>query len=141
MELKFYEAILRTGNRTEESVRQQAIKENWVGKTTDKEIKEIIESGNYFDGCQVAVGIDNFDKEKYALVFWNPKDDSKIQDAMYIMEQDELFGCYIDNKEEFDDLWAAGEYEPSGTICFSKAEVEIIGELGKGWTDLESLVK
>lgn len=136
MELKLYEAILHTGNRTEESIRKQAKEENWIGKLEDKDIQNIINMGKYFDGCQVAVADGLSGEDNYSLAFWNPKDDEKVKEAFYLMEQDDFFGCYVDDRERFDTAWESEQYEPGGTTHFSKDEVEIIGLLGKDWTEL-----
>ncbi len=135
MELKFYEAILHTGNRTEENIRKQAAEEHWIGSLEEKDIQNYIDLGKYFDGCQVAVA-DALGGEGYALGFWNEKDDAKIKEAFYLMEQDDYFGCFVGDREGFDAAWKSGEYEPGGTTHFSKEEVEVIGPLGKGWSEI-----
>lgn len=96
----------------------------------------MIECGKHFDGCQVALA-DEFTGDGYVLGFWNEKDNPKIKEAFYLMEQDEFFGCYVDDRDGFDKAWDAGEYEPEGSAHFEKSEVEIISiPLGKDWTDL-----
>jgi hypothetical protein len=135
MGLEFYEAILHTGNRTEESIRQQAKEENWIGSLKDKDIQNIINSGKHFDGCQVGVAKKTLRGDGFTLGFWREEDDSKIKEALWYLELDEYFGSYSeDERVEFDDAWAAGEYEAGGSISFNLDEVEIIGVLGKDWT-------
>lgn len=142
MGLEFFEAILHTANRTEESIRQQAKKENWIGSLKDKDIQNIISCGKYFDGCQVGVRKHLSGGEKYILGGWREEDDSKIKEAFWYMEQDDYFGAYCeDERAEFDEAWSKGEYEPGGSVSFEMGEVEIIGKLGKDWTELPNARK
>ena len=81
-----------------------------------------------WDGVHVTVS--NLVPGEYSVVGWPPEEDEKVKNAIYLMEQDPVFGMYADDRERFDADWAAGEWEPSGSIVFSPAMVEIIGELG-----------
>lgn len=132
--MKLFEAILHTGNRTRENIKEQSKRENWIGQLKEEDINNILESGKHFDGVRVAVMESFYSKEQYALGFWNPEDDEKVKEAIYLLEQDEYFGTYVNDREGFDTVWAAGEYEPIGTLNFDKEEVEIIGPLGKEWS-------
>lgn len=128
-----YEAVLHTGNRTPESIREQAAREHWIGMLTEEDIQREIQIGNHLEGVR-AVVIER--EEKYSFCFWSSEDDAKVKEAIYLMEQDPIFGVY-DDRESFDTVWAAGEYCPGGGIGFCKEEVEITGPIGSTWTKAE----
>lgn len=97
-------------------------------KYSEDEIKIIIDYMQAWDGVHVTLS--HLLPEEYSVVGWPPEEDEKVKNAIYLMEQDPVFGTYVDDREGFDAAWAAGEWEPSGSIVFSPAMVEIIGELG-----------
>lgn len=97
-------------------------------KYSQDEIKIITDYMQAWDGIHVTLS--NLLPEEYSVVGWPPEEDEKAKEAIYLMEQDPVFGMYVDDRERFDADWAAGEWEPSGSIIFSPAMVEIIGELG-----------
>ncbi len=46
--------------------------------------------------------------------FFIKQDDEKICDFVYQIEQDKLFGLYVNQREEFLKDWDAEEYDPAG---------------------------
>lgn len=127
MSLDIYKAILHTSGKTPEQIREQAEKEKWVGTLSDKDIDDMIKYWNQLDGLEVLVGEGL--SEDYALVYWNPEDDEKVMEAMYLAEQDPIFGNYINDKDGFKEAWKNGEYEPGGTFSIAKEDVEIIEKM------------
>lgn len=120
--IKLYKGILHTADFTEEMAKAED--QNY----SDEEIKIITDYMQAWDGAHVTLS--NLLPEEYSVVGWPPEEDEKVKNAIYLMEQDPVFGMYVDDRERFDADWAAGEWEPSGSIVFSPAMVEIIGELG-----------
>lgn len=120
--IKLYKGILHTADFTEEMAKAED--QNY----SDEEIKIITDYMQAWDGAHVTLS--NLLPEEYSVVGWPPEEDEKVKNAIYLMEQDPVFGMYVDGRERFDADWAAGEWEPSGSIVFSPAMVEIIGELG-----------
>lgn len=100
---------------------------------TEEELKIITDYMKAWDGVQVTVS--NLLPGEYSVVGWPPEEEEKIKDAIYLMEQDPVFGMYIDEPERFLADWEAGTWEPSGSIIFSPAMVEILGELKKEAAD------
>lgn len=94
----------------------------------EEEIKVIEEYMAAWDGVKVTVS--NLVPGEYSVVGWPPEEDEKVRDAIYLMEQNPVFGLYVNEKERFDADWAAGSWEPSGSIIFAPNMVEILGELG-----------
>lgn len=72
---------------------------------------------------------------EYSVVGWPPEEEEKAKEAIYLMEQDPTFGTYVNDREKFDEDWAAGSWEPSGAIVFPDEMVEILGELKGGSAD------
>ena len=120
--IKLYKGILHTADFTEEMAKAED--QNY----SVEEIKIITDYMQAWDGTHVTLS--NLLPEEYSVVGWPPEEDEKVKNAIYLMEQDPVFGMYVDDRERFDADWAAGEWEPSGSIVFSPAMVEIIGELG-----------
>lgn len=120
--IKLYKGILHTADFTEEMAKAED--QNY----SEEEIKIITDYMQAWDGAHVTLS--NLLPEEYSVVGWPPEEDEKVKKAIYLMEQDPVFGMYVDDRERFDADWAAGEWEPSGSIVFSPAMVEIIGELG-----------
>ena len=117
---KLYKAILHTAGFKIE------MDEN--GSNHTEEEKEIAEKYMAaWDGVHVTVS--NFVPGEYSVVGWPPEEEEKVKNAIYCMEQDRVFGMYIDDPEGFTKDWEAGTWEPSGSVVFPPAMVEILGEL------------
>lgn len=97
-------------------------------KYSEEEIKIITDYMQAWDGIHVT--LIHLLPEEYSVVGWPPEEDEKVRNAIYLMERDPVFGMYVDDRERFDADWAAGTWEPSGSIVFSPVMVEILGELG-----------
>lgn len=120
--IKLYKGILHTADYTEEMAKAED------PNYSEEEIKIITDYMKAWDGAHVTLS--NLLPNEYSVVGWPPEEDEKVKNAIYLMEQDPVFGMYVDDRERFDADWAAGEWEPSGSIVFAPAMVEIIGELG-----------
>lgn len=120
--MNIYRATLHTGGKTREQVKQQ-----FDTPATEKEIDETLEYYNKLDGATVFVTEGLF--KSYDLISWPEEESKRMKEAIYLVEQDSMFGTYIDQREEFDADWEAGNYSPSGILTFDKADVEIIAEI------------
>ena len=122
--------------REEDRKLQRAILHT-AGKYTQEDLSEYSEEDKKviegymaaWDGVHVTVS--NFLEGEYSVVGWPTEEEEKAKEAIYQMEQDSMFGTYIDDREKFEKDWAAGEWEPSGSIVFPPEMVEILGELVK----------
>lgn len=118
-----YKAILHTDGFTVDE------KDAQEKKYSEEELKIITDYMQAWDGVRVTVSA--LVPGEFSVVGWPPEEDEKVKNAIYLMEQDLVFGMYEDDCERFDADWAAGKWEPSGSIVFSPAMVEIVGELGE----------
>ena len=120
--IKLYKGILHTADFTEEMAKAED--QNY----SEEEIKIITDYMQAWDGAHVTLS--NLLPEEYSVVGWPPEEDEKVKNAIYLMEQDPVLGKKVDDREGFDAAWAAGTWEPIGSIVFPPEMVEILGELG-----------
>ncbi|HBG0292566.1 TPA: hypothetical protein KPF65_002749 [Clostridioides difficile] len=119
-----YKVKLKT-KRTLEQVKNQSVDFEY----SEEGLKNTLKYYNLIDGLEVIVV--KF-KDEYSLAGCDEKDIEKIRDAYYILEQDEYFGCYINEYERFKKDWENGECGGEIGMVFSDDEVEIIEKLMEG---------
>lgn len=78
---------------------------------------------DFMDGEPAVVAESKGEPGKYTFLYL--EDSKKDKELFYMMEQDSVMGAYIGNREEFNTVWAAGEYEPCGCIYLEKKYIEI----------------
>lgn len=79
---------------------------------TDEQLQAFLEAYQALHGVECA-GIQFSLKEgNWTIAGWEEKDADKFRDWIYQIEQDDMFGQYIDDYECFLKDWEAGEYEP-----------------------------
>jgi len=128
MGVKLFMAILYTRNKTKESI----IKELSCYDLSNEKIGKIIEYYNQLDGAEVLVMQGYFDADKWKLVGWSDKYDEQIKEAIYTLEQDEVFGMYVNDREGFEEAWNKEDgYEFGDWACFNKEDVEILESVVK----------
>lgn len=74
---------------------------------------------------QIGYVIPNFIDESY-YTYLGLENDEKAKEFSWTVEQNLLFGSYVDDREGFDKVWDAGEYSPDGCIIIPKKYVEVI---------------
>lgn len=127
MNIKPIKAMLHTAGKTDEEILKQS------GLISPEEIpkaRKIIEA---WDGIEVIVDatLINEQIQQYALIGWDEQDceiDGRIKEVIYLMEQDPMFGTYVDDRERFELDWAEKRYEPAGGIVFEPEDIEILEE-------------
>lgn len=62
-------------------------------------------------------------------------DEIKSKELCYIMEQDPVMGCYINQREEFNRAYDAGEYYQDAAFCLPMKAVEIIDDVDNGYAE------
>ena len=127
MNIKPIKAMLHTAGKTDEEILKQS------GLISPEEIpkaRKIIEA---WDGIEVIVDatLINEQIQQYALIGWDEQDceiDGQIKEVIYLMEQDPMFGTYVNDRERFELDWAEKRYEPAGSIVFEPEDIEILEE-------------
>ncbi|EGT4205493.1 hypothetical protein EPL64_13020 [Clostridioides difficile] len=97
--------------------------------SSEEGLKRALKYNNLINGLEVTVV--KF-KDVYCLANCDEKDVEKIRDAYYILEQDEYFGCYINEYERFKKDWENGNCDGEASMVFSDDEIEIIEKLREG---------
>jgi hypothetical protein len=88
---------------------------------TDHELWKSI--AEYMDG-EAALVVDHY--ANYGrFTFLGLQDETKNKELAYMKEQDSMMGCYIDNRDRFNEDWDQEEYEPDGLFILSKENVII----------------
>ncbi len=128
----FYKAKLKTGEKTFDQVKNE-----FEGpEPSTEDIQNWLNAYRLIDGIEIIV-MDSWAGDGYCLVSWQEKDADTFKEFIYQIEQDSMFGTYIDDREEFIKDWESDEYCPSGSIVFSENDVEIIEVLKNSNTHTE----
>ena len=128
MNIKPIKAMLHTAGKTDEEILKQS------GLISPEEIPKVRKIIEAWDGIEVIVDatlIINEQIRQYALIGWDEQDceiDGRIKEVIYLMEQDPMFGTYVDDRERFELDWAEKRYEPAGGIVFEPEDIEILEE-------------
>lgn len=118
---RLFKVILKTAGKTEEEL----LKQYEGPKPSDKFIKDMKKAYDSLDGLEI-LAMKSFVSDGYIAIGWEEEDDHLIRDFIYQAEQDEYFGTYVDEREEFLNDWKNCDYDPMGSLSFSAEEVEII---------------
>lgn len=123
-------AILRTGNRTAEYLMERSKQDPQQMDLSLEEAKTVKAYLDAFDGCEVVLSDDG---PHHFLIGWVGDADNteKVKEALYLMQQDPMFGTYIDVREEFEHDWDEGEFQTDAGISFREDEFEILEETPK----------
>lgn len=132
MKLDLLEAILHTGKATADTLRAE------FADVTEDEIQGYLKILAVMDGQRAIVSssFSSPDEYDYMGLF----DAAQAKEVAYLMEQDPMMGCYIDQREQFDKDFDSGNYLPDGIWPLKKEYVEIIGPLCRP-VDMDALAK
>ncbi len=113
-------ALLNTEFITEEWIRER--NKGW--KFTQEDIERSLKAKKLLNG-QVAIlssetfGLDGADYPIYGL-----ENEEVFKEYVWSLEQDPLFGTYIDDRESFDKDWESGDYSPCGVITIPEEYIK-----------------
>ena len=134
---KVVRARLKTGGKTVQSVREKLTGRGF----TVRDFQSIIKAGNYLDGLEVQLSLQNWDNyENWHLWNWKQEDDEKVMLAMYQAEQFHPFAAmrnYKNNFEQFKEDWKKEEFDPGASYTFSIDEVEVLEVLQEEVNNIE----
>ncbi len=125
-DLKLYRAKLHTGGKTDEQIKAQFS----PSVPTQAEMDLARATYEAWDGLECLVMKNAFGEAEYS--FCGAATEAGLpqaKEAVYLMEQDAMFGTYIDQREEFDRDYDSFNYFPSGSFVFRSDEVEILEEM------------
>lgn len=122
--MKMYKAKLKTAGKTVEEV--LATYDSM--KPSQEEVENTIASFNLIDGLVVGV-LGPTVGGGYALAGWDSDADAKIRDFIYQAEQDEFFGSYINERDQFLEDWDSENYDPGASLSFAAEDIQILEEI------------
>lgn len=126
MAINLYKAKLHTSGKTPEQ-----IKNFFDGlEPSEEEIQKWIEVYDLVNGLEVVV-MKSWAGSGYSIVGWQDEDDENFKEFVYMVEQDDMYGTYVNEREEFLKDWDSEEYSPNHSLVFQDEDVEIIEELKK----------
>lgn len=76
----------------------------------------------FMDGEKALVVSDFEKKDKF--MFMALTDHEKDKELHYMMEQDSITGCYINDREGFDKAWKSGEYDRDVWFCLDPENID-----------------
>lgn len=113
-------ALLNTEFITEEWIRER--NKSW--EFTQEDIERSLKAKKLLNG-QVAIlssetfGLDGADYPIYGL-----ENDDVFKEYVWLLEQDPIFGTYIDDRENFDKDWENGDYSPDGVLTIPEEYIK-----------------
>lgn len=119
--------ILKTGGKSIEKIVEDSIRDPQQMNLSKEEAEIVKAYLDRFNDCRVDLNRDGF-LEGWDGDFFNV---GRIKEAIYLMEQDPMFGTYVDDREGFDRDWAEGEYQPDVGIMFRECDYIIDTETPK----------
>lgn len=80
----------------------------------------------YMNG-EIAFVLEKSFEESSKYLFLGLKDDEKNKKLHYMIEQDSMIGCFINDRKGFDNIWDNENYEPD-TCFYIEAEYLVFGK-------------
>lgn len=120
--MKLLEVILHTGGKTAEQIHTEN------SELSDPEIQIILKINALMDG-QKALVMPNLKDTEFWLV--GIEDKSVDKEVAYLMEQDPLFGCFVNRRAEFNKEYDSGNYAQDFIHVIEKNQAEIIRVIAK----------
>lgn len=119
--------ILKTGGKSIEKIVEDSIGDPQQMNLSKEEAEIVKAYLDRFNDCRVDLNGDGY-LEGWDEDFFN---EGRIKEAFYLLEQDPMFGTYVDDREGFDRDWAEGEYQPDAGIRFRECDYIIDTETPK----------
>ncbi|SDX04818.1 hypothetical protein [Paenibacillus sp. PDC88] len=94
-------------------------------------LEKMAEAFRNLNGTEFVGAVWGYSPDSYGLFGWDDKDDEKFKEFIYSIEQDAMFGNYIDDRDRFDAHWKSGEFEPAAALHFDKSDIIIIEKIEK----------
>ena len=114
MEIK--KALLNTEFVNEEWIRER----NKQWDLDEEDIANMLKAIKLLNGQVAILNAKTFGLEKEDYPIYGLENDAVFKEYIWLMEQDPLFGAYIDDREAFDKDWDNDEYSPDGVVTIPK---------------------
>ena len=117
-------ALLNTECVNEEWIR--ARNKDW--QFSQEDIDRILKAEKLLNGQIVLLSSETFGLDGADYPIFGLENEEIFKEYVWLLEQDPLFGTYIDDRESFDKDWESDDYSPSGVITIPE-------EFIKEWLD------
>ena len=118
--MKVKKALLNTEFVTEEWIRERD--KNW--NFTQEDIDRILKAEKLLNGQIAILNVEMCKFYGGDYSFYGLENEEIFKEWVWLMEQDTVFGTYIDDRERFDEDWDNGEYEPEGVFTIPKEYIK-----------------
>ncbi|MER2039696.1 MAG: hypothetical protein ABS944_16235 [Solibacillus sp.] len=126
--MQLYRLRFKTAHKTAED-----IKKDYSSNPPSIELLEqIAESYRNLDGAEAVGAAWEYSPDSYSIYAVEKEADEMLKEFTYLQEQDELFGNYINDREQFNEDWANEKYEAMGAMHFDRTDFEVLEELKIG---------
>lgn len=92
-------------------------------------LEKMAEAFRNLNGTEFVGAVWGYSPHSYSLWGWDDKDDEKFKEFIYSIEQDAMFGSYIDDRDRFETDWKSGDLEPAAAIHFDKNDFDVIEKI------------
>lgn len=124
--MKLYKLRFQTADKTADDIK----KDYRSNPPNDEMCEKLAEAYRNLTGAEFLGASWEYSPDTYSLYnHLNEESHLKLKEFLYLQEQDEYFGNYINDRERFDEDWDADHYEPSGALHFNKNDFEVIEQL------------
>jgi hypothetical protein len=121
--MKVVRGRFRTGGKTIDEIRNQRDNKN----LKVEELENIKKAYEEINGVELYLSLWDYDEQKmFHISGWEDKADEKIMNGTYYLEQVGFSTQYLNNREKFIKDWRNNKYEPIGSLCFEKEDVEVL---------------
>lgn len=122
--------ILKTGGKTIDEIIEDSKRDPQqmdLNKVQAEIVKAYLDA---FDGVHAAV---TDDEPHHFLIGWDGDfyNVARVKEALYLMNQDPMFGLYVDDREGFEKDWMNGEFSCDAGISFRASDFIIDTETPK----------
>lgn len=116
---RLVQAVLHTGEMTEERIKDQ------TPEALDCDVRNFAKIYSLLDGQMALVLLSPYG-EGDAYIFIGLLDAAMNKEVTYLLEQGSYYGCYINQREEFDRDYDSGNHSCDVTFCKDKGQVEVV---------------
>jgi hypothetical protein len=122
--MELYRLRFNTANKNAEEIKSTY--DAGFSPPAQEVMENMAEAYRNLNGTEVVGAVWGYSPDSYSLYGWEDNDDDKFKELIYAIEQDALFGMYIDDRKRFDADWDSGNYEPSTAMHFDKKDFVVI---------------
>ncbi|NUU76931.1 hypothetical protein [Paenibacillus xylanilyticus] len=125
--MELYRLRFNTANKNAEEIKSRY--DAGFSLPPQEVLENMAQAFRNLNGTEVVGAVWGYSPDNYSLYGWEDNDDERFKEFIYWIEQDALFGSYIDDRERFDADWKSGNYEPAAAMHFDKKDFIVIEKI------------